>query len=475
MSYLEYIRAIGPELVLTVFALLVMTFDALMKNKRPLSWISLAGLIVTLCMIPAFREPRLAFGGMLIIDPLAVFFKVIALGSVIFVSLMSLSHRPLKGFHEGEYNTVLLLFAVGVMFLVGSVNLLMIFLALEMVSLGGYLLTAHLKREKRSSEAALKFFLFGALCSGLFLYGITILYGFTGTLSLSGISAVVLEKGMSPALGVSFVLVVVGIGFKIALAPFHMWCPDAYEGAPTPITALLSVASKAAGFAVLIRLLLALFPTISFHWEPVLWVLAVASMTIGNVIALRQSNLKRLLAYSSIAQAGYVLVGIVVMRSSDLGMQASLIYLFAYLFMNLGAFAVIIVISNATGSDDIEACTGLSKRAPLSAAALTIFLVSLTGIPPLAGFVGKFYIFAATVEARAYTLAVIVGLNSAIAAFYYFRVVKQMYLTAPTQDSPIRVATPLRLAMVLAFAGTVIVGVWPTPFLAFASAICGLQ
>ncbi|MBN1475866.1 NADH-quinone oxidoreductase subunit N [Candidatus Sumerlaeota bacterium] len=472
MSYAEYLAAIGPEIALTIAALLVMSIDALWpRSVRAIPWIGIAGLLVTLAMLPMFRAERVAFSGLLVIDPLAVLFKVIALISVILVALLSISHRPLRGFHEGEYHTLLLFFAVGLMFLVGAAHLLMIYLALEMVSLAAYLLTGHLKLDPRSSEAALKYYLFGALCSGLFLYGASILFGLTGTLHLDGIAEAVRASGLSAALLAALVLMLIGLGFKIAMVPFHLWAPDAYEGAPTPITALLSVASKAGGFAVLLRVLAVAFPLEALDWQPMLWVLCVVTMSLGNVIAVRQGNIKRLLAYSSIAQAGYVLVGVVLMRQTPAGLPSAMIYLIAYLFMNIGAFAVVIVVSNALGSDKIEDYRGLARRAPLASASLAVFLVSLTGIPPLAGFIGKFYLFAATIDAHAYWLAVIMGVNSVVAAFYYFRVVRAMYLDAGKSEEPIGTARPLQVAVGVTLLGTFVIGVWPQPFLLFAAAL----
>jgi NADH-quinone oxidoreductase subunit N len=273
-------------------------------------------------------------------------------------------------------------------------------------------------------------------------------------------------------LGLALLLILAGLGFKISAVPFHSWAPDAYEGAPTPITALLSVASKAGGFAVLLRVLSTAFPAGVADWTPLLALLCGLTMTIGNVIAVRQSNVKRLLAYSSIAQAGYILMGVTVMHGAPgIGAQAVLIYLLAYLFMNLGAFAVVIVVSNALGSDEIGDYAGLSRRSPGAAAALTVFLLSLTGIPPLAGFIGKFTLFAAVIEQHFYALALIAAANSVVAAFYYFRLVRAMYLEPAKADTPLAGDTALRLAIALSLAGTVAIGLWPGPFLDWARAL----
>lgn len=471
MTTLQNAAAIAPELGLALLALVVMMLDALGRGRRVIPWLTAGGALAAVAAVPLFAEGKVIFSGALVIDPLAVFFKVFSLLAVGLVALLSLAHRPLAGVHEGEYHTVLLLLAVALMILAGAANLLMIYLALEMVSLSCYLLTGHLKGDRRSSEAALKYFLFGALCSGLMLYGMTILYGLTGTLDLAPMAGRLAAQGASPALALALLMLLAGLGFKIAAAPFHAWAPDAYEGAPTPVTALLSVASKAGGFAVLLRVLAVVFPAGVADWTLLVWVLSALTMTVSNIIAVKQTNVKRLLAYSSIAQAGYVLMGLAVMRETPLGMQGALIYLLAYLFMNLGAFAVVIAVSNALGSDEMDEFGGLAKRSPGAAAALTVFLLSLTGIPPMAGFVGKFVLFAAVIEAQFYALALIAAVNSVVAAFYYFRIVRAMYLEPAGSAEPVPGAPALRLAVALTLAGTLAVGLWPAPFLSWATAM----
>lgn len=471
MSHAENLAAVVPELIVCATGLVLMGLDALRPRSRAFPWVGLAGTVAGLLALPLFNAQRVVFAGLLAVDDLALFFKLLVLAAVALVALLSVGHRPLLGVHEGEYHTLLVFLAAALMFLAGAANLLMISLALEMVSLSSYLLTGHLKGDARSSEAALKYFLFGALCSGLFLYGATLLYGLTGTLDLMAMAPRLEGPRLPAAAWAALLLILVGLGFKMAMAPFHLWCPDAYEGAPTPITALLSVASKAGGFAVAVRFLITAFPPAVVRWEPLLWLLSALTMTVGNVVAVRQTNIKRLLAYSSIAQAGYVLMGLVVMRTSPWGVQAALIYLLAYLFMNLGAFAVVVVVSNALGSDAIEDYAGLARRSPLSAACLLIFLLSLAGIPPLAGFVGKFVLFAAVIDARFYGLAVIAVINSVVAAFYYFRVVRAMYLEPARAEGPLAVATPLGVALGVTLAGTLLIGLWPLPFLSLAQAL----
>jgi NADH-quinone oxidoreductase subunit N len=298
------------------------------------------------------------------------------------------------------------------------------------------------------------------------LYGMSLLYGITGSLDLNqiatGLSA---TGGYRPVMLLSIILILAGFGFKVAMVPFHMWVPDVYEGAPTPITAFLSVGSKGLGFAVLLRVFIIAFGTLQSEWIWLISLLAVLTMSIGNIIAITQDNIKRLLAYSSIAQAGYILVGLAV--ATSLGQQSVLIYLFVYFLMNLGAFTVVIIISNALDSDMLSAYQGLGQRAPFLAAALALFLLSLTGIPPLAGFIGKFFVFSAAVQAKMFWLAVAIAINSIVAAFYYFRIIRLMYLTNPIEVTPINKPVYLQTALLIALLGTVIIGIYPLPLLNF--------
>jgi proton-translocating NADH-quinone oxidoreductase chain N len=349
----------------------------------------------------------------------------------------------------------------------------MIFLAIESVSLVSYLLTGFLKSDKKSKEASLKYLLFGSVASGLMLYGMSILYGLSGSIELDLIRGRIANPAYSGFVFVAMMLVLGGIGFKISMAPFHLWAPDVYEGAPTPFTAFLTVGPKAAGFALLIRVLSTSFPDFFASWTQVILLLSVITMTLGNVIAIAQDNIKRLLAYSSIAQAGYILMGIAVF--TDTGLQAVLLYLAAYAFTNLGAFAVVLAVTQDSGSDQLSSFAGLGKRSPMLAASMTIFLLSLAGIPPLAGFMGKFMVFAGTIQKGYIVLAVAAAINSAIAAFYYFKVVRQMYLVPAENEKPLAQPLSLSFALYLMLAGTIALGLVPMPLLSVLHSIIPLS
>jgi proton-translocating NADH-quinone oxidoreductase chain N len=356
--------------------------------------------------------------------------------------------------------------AFGLILMGSSNNLLMIFLSIEFVSILSYLLTGFLKNNPRSKEAALKYLLFGSVSSGIMLYGMSILFGLTGAIDLHGIEAKLLLTPPPAALVLTALfLILVGLGFKISMAPFHMWAPDVYEGAPTPVTAFLTVGPKALGFAILIRLLHTSFLHLYEDWSPVLATLSMLTMTIGNVVAISQTNIKRLLGYSSIAQAGYILMGLAV--SNEFGIIGVLIYLIAYAFTNLGAFLCVIAASNHFGTDEIEAYAGLGERSPFLAFALTLFLLSLAGIPPLVGFVGKLFVFASAIQGRFFTLAVVAALNSAVAAFYYFKIVRQMYLVPALSKEALAPPLVLLLALVITLAGILALGIFPPPLITF--------
>ena len=360
----------------------------------------------------------------------------------------------------------LLLSAAGLILMASAVNLLMIQLAVEFVSLTSYLLVGFLKKDARAKEAAVKYLLFGSMASGIMLYGMSLVFGATGSLDLDVIQKTLANA--SPFLNLSLVsvlLFLLGLGFKISMAPFHMWAPDVYEAAPTPVTAFLTVGPKALGFALLIRILSTAFSWIEWKWSFLIMALSILTMTIGNVVAISQTNIKRLLAYSSIAQAGYILMGLAVFNQT--GLTGILIYLLAYAFTNLGAFAVVIAVSNHFQNDDLASYAGLAKRSPFLAACLTLFFLSLAGIPPLGGFIGKFFVFSSAIEEGFITLAVAAALNSAVAAFYYFKVVRMMYLVPAASDEPVPSPAPLTLALCLMLAGVFAIGLAPAPFIAF--------
>lgn len=460
MNWSQNLQSIYPELIILTFGIMVILLDLFISNKRFLAYFSILGLCLSLIPMTIYVQPQELFSGMLVIDPLAVFFKIISVLVVIFTILISMDYRPFsqqlapKGTYHGyagEYYALLLFLCVGFMLMAASTNLLMIQLSIEFVSIISYILVSFNKKDARSSEAGLKYFLVGAIASGIMLYGISLIYGLTGTIDLRGVFSFFNDGTADSIIVLVFLIfLMAGFGFKVTMVPFHWWVPDVYEGAPTPITALLSVGSKAAGFAILFRTFLMAFPGFHSDWSSVLAPLAVVTMTVGNVVAISQTNMKRLLAYSSIAHAGYILVGVAIGYTAW-AKEAILMYIVTYYFMNLGAFTVVILISNSLNSDDLSDYAGLYKRAPGLAASFAIFLLSLTGIPPLAGFFGKFYLFAAAIDAGTdyYWLALAVAINTVIASYYYFMIIRHMYILEPKNMIPI--ATPVTLRIAIGF------------------------
>lgn len=463
MNAVESLRYFVPELVLLGGAFIALTLDFFVKQKKLVGEFALLVIVLALCLAKAPTQPLPLFFGMFELDAFAHFFRYLALGAVGITLLVSLGYTPIKNRYDGEFYGLFLFMAFALITVAAANNLLMIFLGIEFVSLISYLLVGFLKNDPKSKEAAIKYLLFGSVCSAIMLYGMSLLYGVSGSLALSVIGNALFYAPFKPLAITAVLFFFVGLGFKISMAPFHMWAPDVYEGAPTPVTAFLTVAPKALGFAVLIRVLDLVFWNFHAVWSPVLVILSILTMTIGNITAVSQSNIKRFLAYSSIAQAGYILMGLAVF--SHLGRDAILIYLVAYLLTNLGAFAVVILVGEKTRSDSLDAYAGLSQRSPAAAAMLAIFLLSLAGLPPLAGFIGKYYVFAAAIQGKFITLTIVAAVNSVIAAYYYFRIIRIMYLTpaaGPAFSSPSRALTIALWAM---FLGVLALGIFPSFFI----------
>jgi NADH-quinone oxidoreductase subunit N len=439
------LRQFYPEIILTAALLCVVIADfSFPKIRRSLTFaLASLGLIAAfLYSVFLFHEPAgTMFYGVVAIDPMAVFFKCFLILTSFLVLLASPGSKELPQRHLGEFYALLLSVTLAMLLLASSVDLLMLYLSLEMVSLGSYIMVGYMRSDRQSNEASLKYLLFGAVATGCMLYGITLLYGLTGTTKIAAIREV-LASGMfagsnSSMLLIATVLILAGFGFKTAAVPFHFWCPDVYTGAPTPVTAFLSVAPKAAGFAILIRFFFTGLSSSSANpgywtlfsytdWQILVLVISIITMLLGNLAALRQDNMKRMLAYSSIAHAGYIMMGAVVLNSQ--GLQSILIYLITYLFMNLGAFLIVIEVFNRTGSFDLKDYRGLYRRSPFLTISMTIFLLSLMGIPPFAGFFGKLYVFGAAVNTNLTWFAVIGALNSVVAVYYYARVIKTMII-----------------------------------------------
>jgi len=427
------------------------------------------------------RAGDVGFQPLLVVDAFSAFIAVVAILGTLIVMLTSFEYFANRRRHQAEYYALLLLATAAIALVASASDFLTIYLSIEFLSLSSYALVAFLKDDHKSSEAGIKYFLFGAVCSAVMLFGISILFGLTGSTNLAEVANGLVQTG-GPAAWIAAIFVLVGLGFKVALVPFHLWAPDVYEGAPTPITAFLSVSSKAAGLAVLARVLLAGLPNASVDWFALLLVLSAVSMTFGNLVAIPQQSIKRMLAYSSIAQVGYMVVGILAaVRTSEgvvtdglsvaagpgsFALPGLLIYIFAYLFMNLGAFAVVIAVEKKTGSDDLASFDGLIKRAPLAAGSLVVFFLSLAGVPPTAGFIGKFYIFGAAIQSAYRPLVILAAIavaNSVISVYYYFNVVRHMFFLEAATEDLVRPAFALNLAIALLLVATIAVGILVQP------------
>ena len=477
-----------PELIVSVTILLLIVLDLIAQTKRSLALIAVAGcaaaLIATFDLY--YAQPGWLFHRMMVLDNFSLFFKVFALTATILCIWMSLGSNEIKQVYQGEYYTLLLTCALGMFFMASSSNLLMAYLSLELVSLLSYVLTGFLPRNRRSSEAALKYLIYGGVASGTMIYGMSWIFGMTGSLDYAAIqSALGATTYNQAALFMAFVFIMVGFGYKIVFVPFHMWSPDVYQGAPTPFTAFLSVASNASGMAIMIRFF---FPGVSrmvpggewailsgVEWPQVILYLSMITMTVGNLCALNQRNLKRMLAYSGIAHAGYMMMGLAILNNE--GLAAVLFYTVVYLIMNVGAFLVVGLIANVTGDEDIDNYRGLAWRgAVVPAVCLAVFLFSLTGLPPFAGFIGKFFLFSAVIkQGGAFAvLAVVAALNSVVSLYYYAKIVKTMFLDSPmTGDKTIAVSVNDFTLMIPLTVLTLVFGIYFSPLVHFTSQSLG--
>ena len=461
-----------PEVFLCTMAIIVLILSFAVPGRRGwMEGLSVAAVVGTgALLLWQLGQPVSAFSGMYLVDNFALFFKAVFLISTLFVILMSINYLQLERVPVGEFYAVLLFSTLGMMFIASGGNLLSLYVGLETMSISIYVLAGFLKRDRKSNEAALKYLLMGAFTSGVILYGIALLYGLTGTLDIKQTAATLVQMKLSnPALLLAMVMLTAGFGFKIAAVPFHMYVPDVYEGAMTTVTAFLAVGSEAAGVAALLRVFLGAIPQIQGDWAVLFWILSVLTMTVGNVLAMAQRNMKRMLAYSSIAHIGYVLIGFVV--GTEQGISAMLLYVLIYEFMTAGAFAMVIYLRTETVKGDlIEDFAGLARVRPVAAAAMVIFLMSLTGIPPTAGFVGKFYLFGAAINSGYIWLAVVAAVNTAISLFYYMRVAMVMYMLESPGPVSVSSSRPLYAALIFAVLGTLIMGIYPGPFLDLAQA-----
>ena len=462
-----------PVLIVLAAAALVLLLDLLppRESKTHLGGVALVGVLgALLATVARWGGEARAFRDMVRLDDYALFFDLIICYAVSLVIMLSMDYLSRTGGESGEYYALVLFATAGMMLMASAGDLIVVFLSLELMSLSLYVLAGLFKTRLTSSEASMKYFLLGAFATSFLLYGIALIYGATGSTNLDRIAAAIPAKGSGPLVLVGLAMLLVGFGFKISSVPFHMWAPDVYEGAPTSITALIATGSKAAAFAALIRVLVVGLRHVQPDWSVLLWGVAVLTMTVGNVVALAQSNLKRMLAYSSIAHVGYMLMGLVAGGAEGAG--AVLFYLLAYTFTTVGAFGAIGLCARA-GEEAVEVAdyAGLARRHPVLAATLAAFFLSLIGIPPLAGFVAKFYLFGSAVRAGYVWLTVVAVLNSAVAAYYYLRVIVYMYMREP-EGEVVAVAPSLAggLALSIALVGIVLLGLIPAPFADLAQA-----
>ena len=481
---LNAINSLGyffPEIVLVATILAVFIGDLLVRQKRRLGDIALVGLAASLFFVVQLSDDgnTWLFNRMIVHDQFAVFFKIIVALATLTTVWMSLGSREVQQTSQGEYYGLLLSAALGMYFMATAANLLMAYLSLEFVSLTSYVLTGSLRHNRRSGEASLKYLIYGGVASGTMIYGMSWIFGLTGSMDYAAIHHALTTSDPNPlTLFMAVVLILAGFGYKIAAVPFHMWAPDVYTGAPIPITAFLSVGSKAAGFALMVRFF---YPALSnldaagrweflggVDWPQLVLVLSMVTMTLGNFAALQQQNIKRLLAYSSIAHAGYILMGFAVL-SND-GLRAMLFYFVTYYLMNIGAFLTVMVVANSTGREDLEGFRGLAWRGGAGpAVAMAVFLFSLAGIPPLAGFIGKFYLFAAVIREQFYVLALVGVANSVLSLYYYARVVRTMFFDFPSGgEGTVAVSLSNGALLVVLTSLTVLLGVYWAPVIALA-------
>jgi NADH-quinone oxidoreductase subunit N len=478
MSYLELLRLAAPETIIVAAALAVLGVDLLaLRGVETRLRFTIGGLVATLGCVVAIAwmlvmpEHAVAAGGIFVVDPLTQFVKVALLALTVLTIWISTDSTFTA--HVGEFFALILLAVVGMMFLVSAEDILMIFVALELTSLSLYILTAFNKRDVKSTEAALKYFLFGSMAAAFLLFGLSYIYGLTGSTNLHQIAAALAGKGLDPLLVVAMIMVIIGFGFKVAAVPFHLWAPDAYQGAPAPSAAFIASGSKVASFFILAKIMMLGFPDAggsgAWHnyvagWIPALAIIAGLSMVLGNLVAIVQSSVRRLLAYSAIAHAGYMLLAVLAPGSQSFA--SLLYYAVTYAVTTIGAFGVVAIVEGAAGDDRLTSFAGLSRRAPVASFCMFIFMLSLAGIPPLAGFFGKFYVFAAVVKASGANLGllwlVIIAIAmSAVSLYYYLLVLKQVYVAAPAAEGRLEVSPAMTAALVMCAALTMLLGCFP--------------
>ncbi|HEU4841849.1 MAG TPA: NADH-quinone oxidoreductase subunit N [Ilumatobacteraceae bacterium] len=475
-------HAIAPELILIVGINVVLGTDLLIAESKKWATATLTGIVLLAAFIPIVTlavvgdDVRSMFDGRYVIDEFSLILKALFLLTAYVVVLISQNELEEGGYYQGEYYVLLLCSVLGMVMMASSRDLVSVFIALELLSIPAYMMAAWRKRDRKSNEAGVKYYLLGVFASAVLLYGMSLLYGATGFTRLTDIGGVLADRELDGLTVVAIVFVIAGFGFKVSAVPFHTWAPDTYQGAPLPVTAFLSVASKSAGFVALVLVIFLAFPSVDGVYGPFVWVLSALTMTVGNLLALRQTNIVRMLAYSSVSQGGFILMPLAYVNSgaaSESALKAVVVYLLVYAFTNLGAFAVVIAVSRKTHSGEISSFGGLIQYAPGLAVMMTLFLASLTGIPPLGGWIAKFNTFKTLLDAQtnsAYVLAVIGAVNTAIAAAYYLRVMREMWMNDPPDGdrTPIVVPQPITAALAITTAGMLVLGVLPGTVMRFA-------
>ena len=489
----DFWRLMSPEWVQALFGTLFLILAAVPGGRKlrvGIGWLSFAGCLISLVLAFQVLAAVSSAGRVavmtgldgsvgMVVDPFSQIVKIICLLGAALAILMSFKHLDMEEAWTGEYFAFITLSVFGMMIMASGYDLLTLWVGLETMALSVYVLAGYLRRRESSVEGATKYFLLGAFSSGLYLYGSSLVYGATGSIHLEAIRASLAQRVQAGGLeavgfplGAGLMILAVALLFKAALVPFHWWTPDAYEGAPTPITAFMSVAPKAAAFAMALRVLLVAFMPVANVWAAILGMVAILTMFWGNIAAMLQDNVKRMLAYSSIAHAGYMLVGLVASAKTgtDRGVQAVVFYLLVYVFMNVGAFGLVVYLQRrGCEGDKLEDFTGLVRRNPLLAGLMIFFLLSLGGIPPTAGFVGKLMLFTAAVDARLYLLAVVLAVTSVISLYYYFRLAYHMFLKEGGSEEPVRAGAPLAATLTLCGLAVAVIGVWGQPFLNWAA------
>jgi len=458
-------QLLAPEILVALLGLIILMASLVLpgRGQKAAGWFSICGVLLTLAVVIwQFSQEAAFFEGIYQVDSYSNFFKVLFLSAAVLIFAMAGRYTDWFGQRKSEWFSFMLFATLGMMVMASSGDLITLYIGLEMMTISFYILSAYLLNDGLSAEAGLKYLILGALSSAVLLFGMSLIYASSGSTVFAQIyEALKPLPSTEPVLIAGIIMLIAGFGFKIALVPFHMWAPDIYQGSPTPVTAYLAVGSKAAAFAALLRILVLALPMEHFNWTLLMAIIAAVTIVAGNLIALAQSNVKRLLAYSSIAQAGYILVGL--SAANMYGFKGVLFYAMLYVFSNVGAFAVTTLVETQNGSSDIEAFSGLAKRAPMLAAVMTVCMLSLAGIPPMAGFAGKFYLFSGAIQSGYLWLAFIGLIMSMVSVYYYLNVSRVMYIGNSDVSETLAVPLIARLALVVCVAGTLLIGIYPEP------------